>query len=157
MARRNSSIKKHPAAPDAKYNSVVVAKMINRLMYSGKKSTSERLVYDAMDIIAAQEGKDAVTLVEQAVKNVTPLIEVKARRVGGANYQVPVEVRSERAFSLALRWLAKSSRGRTGKSMSEKLAAELSDAAKGLGSAVKKREETHKMAEANRAFAHYRW
>ncbi|ADJ26401.1 ribosomal protein S7 [Dehalogenimonas lykanthroporepellens BL-DC-9] len=157
MARRNSGIKNHPAAPDAKYNSVMVAKMINRLMYSGKKSTAERVVYDAMTIIAEQEGKDAVTLVEQAIKNITPLIEVKARRVGGANYQVPVEVRPDRAFSLALRWLAKYSRARTGKSMSEKLAAELSDAAKGLGSAVKKREETHKMAEANRAFAHYRW
>ncbi|MDV2989805.1 MAG: 30S ribosomal protein S7 [Dehalogenimonas sp.] len=157
MARRNSSIKKHPVAPDAKYNSLMVAKMINRLMYSGKKSTSERVVYDAMDLIAEQEGKDSVTLVEQAIKNITPLIEVKARRVGGANYQVPVEVRPERAFSLALRWLAKYSRARAGKSMSAKLAAELTDASKGLGSAVKKREETHKMAEANRAFAHYRW
>ena len=157
MARRNSGIKRHPVAPDAKYNSVIVAKMINRLMYSGKKSTSEQVVYGAMEIMATQESKDAVSLVEQAVKNVTPLLEVKARRVGGANYQVPVEVRTERAFSLALRWLAKASRSRTGKSMAEKLAAELTDATKGMGSAVKKREEVHKMAEANRAFAHYRW
>lgn len=156
MGRRSSGIK-HPTVPDAKYNSVIVAKLINRLMYSGKQNTAERVVYDAMELMAAQEGKDAVTLVEQAVKNVTPMIEVKARRVGGANYQVPVEVRPERAFSLALRWLAKSSRSRSGKSMAEKLSAELNDAAKGLGSAVKKREETHKMAEANRAFAHYRW
>ncbi|AKG53161.1 30S ribosomal protein S7 [Dehalogenimonas sp. WBC-2] len=156
MGRRSSGIK-HPTVPDAKYNSVIVAKLINRLMYSGKQNTAERVVYDAMELMTAQEGKDAVTLVEQAVKNVTPLIEVKARRVGGANYQVPVEVRPERAFSLALRWLAKSSRARSGKSMAEKLSAELNDAAKGLGSAVKKREETHKMAEANRAFAHYRW
>ncbi len=156
MGRRSSGIK-HPALPDAKYNSVIVTKLINRLMVDGKQNTAERVIYGAMELMAAQEGKDAVTLVEAAVKNVTPMIEVKARRVGGANYQVPVEVRPERAFSLALRWLAKSARSRSGKSMSEKLSAELSDAAKGLGSAVKKREETHKMAEANRAFAHYRW
>jgi len=156
MGRRSSGIK-HPALPDAKYNSVIVTKLINRMMVDGKQNTAERVIYGAMELMATQEGKDAVTLVEQAVKNVTPLVEVKARRVGGANYQVPVEVRPERAFSLALRWLAKASRSRSGKSMAEKLSAELTDAAKGLGSAVKKREETHKMAEANRAFAHYRW
>jgi small subunit ribosomal protein S7 len=156
MGRRNSGIK-HPAVPDAKYNSVIVTKFINRIMVDGKQNTAERVIYGAMEIMAAQEGKDAVTLVEQAVKNVTPMVEVKARRVGGANYQVPIEVRPDRAFSLALRWLTKAARTRSGKSMAEKLSAELSDAAKGLGSAVKKREETHKMAEANRAFAHYRW
>jgi len=156
MGRRSSGIK-HPTVPDAKYNSVIVAKFINRIMYAGKQSTAEGVIYGAMEIMAAQEGKDPVTLVEQAVKNTTPMIEVKARRVGGANYQVPVEVRPDRAFSLALRWLTKAARTRGGKSMAEKLSAELSDAAKGLGSAVKKREETHKMAEANRAFAHYRW
>ena len=143
--------------PDAKYNSVIVSKFINRIMVDGKQNTAEAVMYGAMELMAAQEGKDAVTLVEAAVKNVTPMIEVKARRVGGANYQVPIEVRPDRAFSLALRWLAKAARSRSGKSMAEKLSAELSDAAKGLGSAVKKREETHKMAEANRAFAHYRW
>ena len=143
--------------PDAKYNSVIFSKFINRIMVDGKQNTAEAVMYGAMELMAAQEGKDAVTLVEAAVKNVTPMIEVKARRVGGANYQVPIEVRPDRAFSLALRWLAKAARSRSGKSMAEKLSAELSDAAKGLGSAVKKREETHKMAEANRAFAHYRW
>jgi len=143
--------------PDAKYNSVIVSKFINRIMVDGKQNTAEAVIYGAMELMAAQEGKDAVTLLEAAVKNVTPMIEVKARRVGGANYQVPIEVRPDRAFSLALRWLTKAARSRSGKSMAEKLSAELSDASKGLGSAVKKREETHKMAEANRAFAHYRW
>jgi small subunit ribosomal protein S7 len=156
MGRRSSGIK-HPTVPDAKYNSVIVSKFINRIMYSGKQNTAEQVMYGAMELMAAQEGKDAVSLVEAAVKNVTPMLEVKARRVGGANYQVPIEVRPERAFSLALRWLTKAARSRSGKSMAEKLSAELSDAAKGLGSAVKKREETHKMADANRAFAHYRW
>ena len=156
MGRRSSGIK-HPALPDAKYNSVIVTKLINRMMTDGKQNTAERVIYGAMDIMAAQEGKDAVTLVELAVKNVTPLVEVKARRVGGANYQVPVEVRPERAFSLALRWLAKSARARSGKSMAEKLSSELIDAANNTGTAMKRREEVHKMAEANRAFAHYRW
>ncbi|PPD58253.1 30S ribosomal protein S7 [Dehalogenimonas etheniformans] len=156
MGRRSSGIK-HPAMPDAKYNSVIVSKFINRIMVDGKQNTAEAVIYGAMELMAAQEGKDAVTLLEAAVKNVTPMIEVKARRVGGANYQVPIEVRPDRAFSLALRWLTKAARSRSGKSMAEKLSAELSDASKGLGSAVKKREETHKMAEANRAFAHYRW
>jgi len=156
MGRRSSGIK-HPALPDARYNSVIVSKFINRIMVDGKQNTAEAVMYGAMEMMAAQEGKDAVSLLEAAVKNVTPMIEVKARRVGGANYQVPIEVRPDRAFSLALRWLTKAARTRSGKSMAEKLSAELSDAAKGLGSAVKKREETHKMAEANRAFAHYRF
>jgi small subunit ribosomal protein S7 len=118
---------------------------------------SESIIYDALDIIEQQEKKEPVTILEQAVKNATPLLEVKPRRVGGATYQVPVEVRAERSLSLAIRWLVKSARDRTGKSMAEKLASELSDAAKGQGAALKKREDTHRMAEANRAFAHYRW
>ena len=126
-------------------------------MVRGQKLTATRIVYDALDIIEQQEGKSPVAILEQAVRNATPLLEVKPRRVGGATYQVPVEVRPERSLSLAMRWLAKSTRSRTGKSMAEKLAAELSDAAKGQGTTIKKREDTHRMAEANRAFAHYRW
>jgi len=127
------------------------------MMTRGKKSTAERVVYDALQVIEQRGGKEPVAVLEQAVTNATPLLEVKPRRVGGATYQVPVEVRPERSFSLALRWLVKSARTRTGKSMAEKLAAELSDASKGEGATIKKREDTHRMAEANRAFAHYRW
>jgi len=126
-------------------------------MMRGQKLTATRIVYDALDIIEQQEGKSPVAILEQAVRNATPLLEVKPRRVGGATYQVPVEVRPERSLSLAMRWLAKSARARTGKSMAAKLAAELSDAAKGQGATIKRREDTHRMAEANRAFAHYRW
>jgi small subunit ribosomal protein S7 len=126
-------------------------------MARGQKMTARGIVYGALVIIEQQEKQPPVTVLEQAVRNATPLLEVKPRRVGGATYQVPVEVRPERALSLALRWLVKSARARSGKSMAEKLAAELSDAAKGQGTTVKKREDTHKMAEANRAFAHYRW
>jgi len=126
-------------------------------MMCGKKSTAERIVYDALNIIEQQEAKDPVSVLEQAVRNATPLLEVKPRRVGGATYQVPVEVRPDRSFSLALRWLVTATRARTGKSMAEKLAAELSDASKRQGAAIKKRDDTHRMAEANRAFAHYRW
>jgi len=126
-------------------------------MMRGKKSTAERIVYEALNIMEQQERKDPVTILEQAVKNATPLLEVKPRRVGGATYQVPVEVRPDRSLSLAVRWLVKAARDRTGKAMAERLAAELSDAAKGQGVTIKKRDDTHKMAEANRAFAHYRW
>jgi small subunit ribosomal protein S7 len=126
-------------------------------MYDGKKSTAERVIYGALDIIREKEKTDPVMVLEQALKNATPLLEVKARRVGGATYQVPVEVDPDRGRSLAIRWIIKSSRSRSGRSMSEKFAAELLDAFKGQGSTVKKREDTHKMAEANRAFAHYRW
>jgi small subunit ribosomal protein S7 len=143
--------------PDAKYNNVVVTELINKIMFSGKKSTSERIIYGALDIIQQKEQKDPVAVMEQALKNSTPLLEVKARRVGGATYQVPVEVAAERGMALAIRWIIKSTRARAGKSMAEKFAAELSDAFKGQGATVKKREDTHKMAEANRAFAHYRW
>lgn len=126
-------------------------------MKSGKKSTAERVVYAAFQLIEQREKKEPVTVLEQAIKNVTPLLEVKPRRVGGATYQVPVEVAPERGRTLAIRWILKTVQARAGKSMAEKLAGELGDAAKGEGATVKKREDTHKMAEANRAFAHYRW
>jgi small subunit ribosomal protein S7 len=126
-------------------------------MTRGKKSVATRAVYGALDIMGQQGAKEPVTILEQAVRNVTPQLEVKPRRVGGATYQVPVEVRPERGLSLALRWLVLTARARAGKSMAEKLAAELGDASQGQGATIKKREETHKMAEANRAFAHYRW
>jgi len=156
MSRRAQAIKRE-IPPDAKYQNITVAKLINRVMMCGKKSTAERIIYDALQIIEQQGSKAPVTILEQAIKNVTPLLEVKPRRVGGATYQVPVEVRPDRGLSLAIRWLVNSTRARTGKSMAEKLAAELSDASQGQGATIKKREDTHKMAEANRAFAHYRW
>jgi len=126
-------------------------------MMRGKKRTVERIIYDALQLLAQQTSKDPVAALEQAVKNATPLLEVKPRRVGGATYQVPVEVRPDRGLSLAMRWLVKSARAKQGKSMTEKLAAELTDAFQGQGVTIKRREDTHKMAEANRAFAHYRW
>ena len=156
MARRGQTAKREIPA-DAKYQNVTVSRLINRIMMRGQKLTARLIVYDAMAIIEEQEKKPPVTILEQAVKNATPLLEVKPRRVGGATYQVPVEVRADRSLALALRWLIMSARARSGRSMAEKLAAELSDAAKGQGATVKKREDTHKMAEANRAFAHYRW
>jgi len=156
MPRRARAVKRE-ITPDAKYHNMTIARLINRIMTRGKKSTAERVIYDALQVIEQKGGKDPVAVLEQAVANATPLLEVKPRRVGGATYQVPVEVRPERSFSLALRWLVKSARTRTGKSMAEKLAAELSDASKGEGATIKKREDTHRMAEANRAFAHYRW
>ncbi len=148
---------KRELSPDAKYSSGVVSKLINRVMLKGKKNTAEMIVYDALQILEQQGAQAPVAVLEQAVMNTTPLLEVKPRRVGGATYQVPVEVRPERGLSLAMRWLVKSGRARSGRSMAERLAAELGDAAKGQGVTVKKREDTHKMAEANRAFAHYRW
>jgi len=156
MPRRARSIKRE-IPPDAKYHNMIVARLINKVMMCGKKSTAERIVYSALQIIEQQERKDSVNILEQAVKNATPVLEVKPRRVGGATYQVPVEVRSDRSLSLAIRWLIKSARARIGKSMAEKLAAELSDASQGRGVTIKKREDTHRMAEANRAFAHYKW
>jgi len=156
MPRRARALKRN-IPPDAKYQNITVARLVNRIMMRGKIDTAEKIVYGAMQIIERQERKEPVTIVEQAIKNATPLLEVKPRRVGGATYQVPIEVRPDRALSLAIRWLIKSARDRTGKSMAEKLATELSDAAKGQGAAIKKREDTHRMAEANRAFAHYRW
>jgi small subunit ribosomal protein S7 len=135
----------------------MVSRVINKIMVSGKKSTAEKIVYGALAAIEEQESKDAVALLEQAIKNATPQLEVKSRRIGGATYQVPVEVRPARSLSLAIRWLVASAKARPGKSMVEKLAGELSDAGKGQGVTVKKRDDTHRMAEANRAFAHYRW
>ena len=148
---------KRELSPDAKYSSGGVSKLINRVMLKGKKNTAEMIVYDALQILEQQGAQAPVAVLEQALRNTTPLLEVKPRRVGGATYQVPVEVRPERGLSLAMRWLVKSGRARSGRSMAERLAAELGDAAKGQGVTVKKREDTHKMAEANRAFAHYRW
>ena len=156
MPRRAPAIKRE-ISPDAKYNNVTVVRLINRIMRCGKKSTAERIVYGALQVVEQQESKAPVSVLEQAVKNATPLLEVKSRRIGGATYQVPVEVRPDRGLSLAMRWLVNSARARTGKSMVEKLAAELSGASKGQGATVKKREDTHRMAEANRAFAHFRW
>jgi len=156
MPRRAQAIKRE-IPPDAKYHNVTLARLINKIMMNGKKSTAERVVYSALQIIDQQKSKDPVSVLEQAVRNVTPQLEVKPRRVGGATYQVPVEVRSDRALSLAMRWLIKSARARPGKSMAEKLAAELSSASEGQGATIKKRDDTHRMAEANRAFAHYRW
>ena len=156
MPRRARATKRE-TAPDSKYQSVTVSKLINRVMLNGKKRTVEHIIYDALQLLAQQTSKDPVAALEQAVKNATPLLEVKPRRVGGATYQVPVEVRPDRGLSLAMRWLVKSARAKNGKSMTEKLAAELIDAFQGQGVTIKRREDTHKMAEANRAFAHYKW
>jgi small subunit ribosomal protein S7 len=156
MPRRNRPPKRE-IAPDTKYNSVLVARFINKLMLSGKKSTAQRIFYDALDLVEARTRRPGLDIFESAVKNATPILEVKPRRVGGATYQVPVEVRPDRRLSLAIRWLVQSARRRSGKSMAEKLASELLDAANNTGQTIKKREDTHKMAEANRAFAHYRW
>lgn len=156
MARRSKTIKR-TVLPDARYHSVTVAKFITRVMTSGKKTTAERIIYGAMDIMAEQEKGDPVAVLDLALKNATPLLEVKPRRVGGATYQVPVEVKQERGFALAVRWILKAAKARSGRSMAEKLAAELIDASKKQGATIKKREDTHKMAEANRAFVHYRW
>ena len=156
MPRRGQAAKR-ATPPDAKNHSVIVAKLINKIMKQGKKSIAEKIVYNALQIIEQRERKDPISILEKAVKDVTPVLEVKSRRVGGSTYQVPIEVRPERGQALALRWLIKSASTRMGKSMAEKLAAELSDASKGEGATIKKRDDTHKMAEANRAFAHYRW
>lgn len=156
MARRSKTIKR-TVLPDAHYHSVTVAKFITRVMTSGKKTTAERIIYGAMGIMAEQEKGDPVAVLDLALKNATPLLEVKPRRVGGATYQVPVEVKQERGFALAVRWILKAAKARSGRSMAEKLAAELIDASKKQGATIKKREDTHKMAEANRAFVHYRW
>lgn len=143
--------------PDPKYGSIMLARFINKVMRNGKKRLAERIVYTAFDNVARQTRRDPIEVFEQAIRNATPLLEVKPRRVGGATYQVPVEIKPERRLSLAMRWLIQSARARGGHSMAEKLAAELIDAANGVGATIKRREDTHKMAEANRAFAHYRW
>ena len=142
---------------DAKYNSRNVTRIVSRIMYDGKRSLAERIVYDALDLIEQRAHRNPLDVFEQAIKNATPAIEVKPRRVGGATYQVPVEVRPERRQALAIRWLVNEARKRNENTMQERLAGELIDASNNRGAAVKKREETHRMAEANRAFSHYRW
>ena len=154
---RRTSAPKRDVLPDPVYNSVILTKFINQVMLDGKKGVAERIVYGAFEIIKDKTGKDPMEVFDEAMKNVMPVLEVKARRVGGANYQVPVEVRPEHRQTLGIRWLVINTRKRGGKTMQEKLAAELMDAANNVGASVKKREDTHKMAEANRAFAHYRW
>lgn len=154
---RKGAVPKRDVLPDPVYNSKMVTRFINKIMLSGKKGVAESIVYDAFDVIHSKTGKDPLEVFETAMKNVMPVLEVRARRVGGANYQVPVEVRADRRFSLAIRWLVNYSRLRGEKTMFERLSAELLDAANGTGASVKKREDTHKMAEANKAFAHYRW
>ncbi len=154
---RRGNIAKIEVLPDPVHHSVVLTKFINQIMLDGKKGTAESIVYGAFDIIKGKTGDEPIDVFNTAMKNVMPVLEVKARRVGGANYQVPVEVRPDRRQALAIRWLVMYARKRGGKSMEEKLAGELMDAANNTGAAVKKREDTHKMAEANRAFAHYRW
>ncbi len=156
MPRRKRAVRR-PEVPDAKYKSRNVARFINKMMIDGKRSLSERIIYDAFEAIEAKQKRAPLDVFEQALKNATPTIEVKPRRVGGSTYQVPVDVRRDRGNALAMRWLIRSARTRNGRSMVEKLASELMDAAAGQGTTIKKREETHKMAESNKAFAHYRW
>lgn len=148
---------KREIEPDLRYNSVLVAKFINKIMKDGKKSLATRIMYQAMDILQERARRPALEVLEEAVRNVSPILEVKPRRVGGATYQVPVEVPPYRQTSLAIRWILDAARNRSGRSMAEKLAAELMDAVNKTGAAIKKREDTHRMAEANQAFAHYRW
>ncbi|CAM5362821.1 Small ribosomal subunit protein uS7 OS=Afipia felis OX=1035 GN=rpsG PE=3 SV=1 [Afipia felis] len=156
MSRRHSA-EKREVNPDPKFGNVVVSKFMNSIMYDGKKSAAESIVYGAFDIIEQKTKQAPLTVFEQALDNVMPTIEVRSRRVGGATYQVPVEVRSTRRQALGLRWLISAARSRNEKTMTERLSAELLDAANNRGNAVKKREDVHKMAEANRAFSHYRW
>jgi small subunit ribosomal protein S7 len=156
MARRNRP-EKRPTPADARFNSPTVQVLINKVMTRGKKSTSERVVYGAFDRIQSNTGRDPLDVFQQAVRNTTPVLEVKPRRVGGATYQVPVEIRADRRLALSMRWILTSARNRNGRSMSEKLASELLDAANNTGAAIKRRDDTHRMAEANRAFVHYRW
>ena len=154
---RRGAIPKRDVLPDPIYQSKVLTKLINQVMLDGKKSLAETVVYGAMDMIKEKSGKNPLEVFEAAMKNIMPVLEVKARRVGGANYQVPIEVRHDRRQTLAIRWLTKYSRERAGRTMEDKLANEIMDAAAGTGASAKKREDTHKMAEANKAFAHYRW
>lgn len=154
---RRARIVRRPVPPDAKFNSVTLQRFMNKLMYDGKKATAERIMYDALDIIENQTRRPAIETFDLAMRNVTPVLEVKPRRVGGATYQVPVEIRGERRVALAMRWLIDASRKRGGRSMAEKLAGEILDASHGTGTTIKRREDTHRMAEANKAFAHYRW
>lgn len=156
MPRRYRPPKRQVEA-DIRYNSVVVSQFINRIMKGGKRSTAARIMYDALDAVQQRMNKPPLEVLEQAIRNVSPVLEVKPRRVGGSTYQIPVEVAPGRNLSLAMRWILGAARSRPGRSMAEKLANELMDAAGGSGAAVKRKEDTHRMAEANRAFAHYRW
>ncbi len=154
---RKGPVARRVPRPDVVYGSSLVSRLINQIMRRGKKSTAERIVYGAMDQIASRSGRDPLEVYEEALRNVMPSLEVKPRRVGGATYQVPMEVRPTRKLALGLRWMVNTARARPGRTMQEKLAAEMMEAASGQGASVKKREDTHRMAEANRAFAHYRW
>jgi small subunit ribosomal protein S7 len=156
MPRRGAAPRRQ-ILPDPRYNSKVVARFINKIMLDGKKSTAERVTYGAFDLIAEKTGREALDVFTQALNNAMPMVEVRPRRVGGATYQVPMEVRPDRRQAVAMRWLINYARARSGRSMQEKLAGELLDAANNLGQTIKKREDTHKMAESNKAFAHYRW
>ena len=154
---RRGQIAKRDVLPDPLYNSKLVTRLINSVMYDGKKGVAQKIVYDAFNIIAEKTGKEPLEVFDAAMENVMPVLEVKARRVGGATYQVPIEVRPERRQTLGLRWLTKYTRARGERTMAERLAKELMDAANNTGASVKKKEDTHKMADANRAFAHFRW
>ena len=154
---RKGPVTKRDVLPDPVYGSKLLTRFINKIMLDGKKGVAERIVYDAFDLVRAKTGKDPLEVFDAAMQNVMPLLEVRARRVGGANYQVPVEVKPDRAQALALRWIVNATRSRGGKTMAEKLANELIDASNETGAAVKKKDDTHRMAEANKAFAHYKW
>ena len=156
MSRRRAAVKRQ-VLPDPKYGDLVITRLMNRLMLDGKKSVAERIVYGAFDDIEKKAGSDPVVLFHEALENIKPQVEVRSRRVGGATYQVPVEIRNDRSQALALRWIIDLSRKRSENTMVERLSGELLDAANNRGAAVKKREDTHKMAEANKAFSHYRW
>ena len=154
---RRGNVPKREVLPDPLYNSVIVTKLVNSIMLDGKKGVAQSIVYGAFDMIQAQTGEEPLEVFEKAMNNIMPVLEVKAKRIGGANYQVPVEVRAERRQTLGLRWLTKYTRARGEKTMAERLAKELMDAANNTGASVKKKEDTHKMADANKAFAHFRW
>ena len=154
---RRAKVVRREILPDARYGSELLSRFINKVMQRGKKGVAERIVYDALELIQARTGRDPLDVFQQAIRNATPVLEVKPRRVGGATYQVPVQIEPTRRLSLAIRWLLQSSRSRAGRSMAEKLSAELLDAANNTGATIKRRDDTHRMAEANRAFSHYRW
>jgi len=154
---RRGKVTRHPTPPDAKYSNVWVQKMINNVMKAGKKSVAERIVYTALTTVGDRTKEDPAHVFEQAIRNVMPALEVRPRRVGGATYQIPLEVRPARQLSLAMRWMLDSARSRSGRAMSERLSAEILDAYQEQGPAIKKRDDTHRMAEANKAFVHYRW
>ncbi|MBO7429713.1 MAG: 30S ribosomal protein S7 [Spirochaetia bacterium] len=156
MSRRSGATKRE-FIPDPRYNSTVVAKFITRMMFDGKKSISTKIMYDAMEFLSKKTDKEPIEALTTALENVKPVVEVKSRRVGGSTYQVPMEIRESRREALAMRWIIQASRSRNGKTMGEKLGAELLDAFNSTGTAFKKKEDTHKMAEANKAFSHYRW